>query len=392
MSRVTHSTETTIPMHREGTRLAWLDCLRLVAGISMLILHCTADPSGGAWASYDQSARVFPLVLRMFAYAARTELFIIISLFLLLLSLQKRPRGYFETIQDQSRRLLLPFLFWTLFYAGYSLIKAHHFEYFDSKLTALTSTTTWLNFLLLGSSKYHMHFLPTLFAVILAYPLMRKSVDAPVLGLAALVICLSARWQLDAYFYARFWDEPQMLAIGRSIKIATHIGYGMFAGACLGIWQRQSRQDLESWLPAVLYFAGLLFLFKGVATWDTIASGQWNHSYTPGFWADFTMPAILFLTCLLCGLRHWSDLFSRYAKYAFGIYLCHPIFLDLCEIILRQTDLQPWAQVTFKIGITLSCTTVFVLILSKTPGIAWTIGLGKPPRINPIKLFTREAT
>ncbi|NQY58825.1 acyltransferase family protein [Cognatishimia sp.] len=139
------------------SRLAWLDCLRLLAGVSMLILHCTADANGGAWVAYDVHDRIAPLLIRTFAYAARTELFIIISLFLLMMSLEKRPRGYRETIAEQAQRLLVPFAFWTVFYAFFSLIKAHHFGYLDAKLAALGDIRTWVSFALLGTSKYHSH-------------------------------------------------------------------------------------------------------------------------------------------------------------------------------------------------------------------------------------------
>lgn len=155
-------------------RLAWLDCLRLLAGLSMLVLHCTADQNGGAWGDYEVRDRIAPLVLRTFAYTARTELFIIISLFLLMMSLEKRQRNYSDTIAEQAERLLIPFAFWTVFYAFFTLLKAQHFGYFDNKLAALGEVQTWLSFAFMGTSKYHMHFLPTLFCVVLAYPLMRK--------------------------------------------------------------------------------------------------------------------------------------------------------------------------------------------------------------------------
>ena len=363
-----------------ANRLAWLDCLRLTAGVSMVILHCTADPTGGAWADYPVEERVFPLILRTFAYAARTELFIIISLFLLLLSLQRRPKSYAATIAEQSRRLLIPFAFWTVFFALYSLIKAHHFGYLSEKVAALSDLKTWAEFLLLGSSKYHMHFLPTLFFVILTYPLMRKSIEAPMLGAFALLFCLVARWQLDHIFYARLWDDPMMPAIGRTIKIATHVGYGMVAGACLGLWQQASKAKLESWLLPTLYFGSLLFAFKLISTWQTIEAGRWHFGYAPGFWADFTMPALLFATCLMLGHRKWSAFFSKFAKYAFGLYLCHPIFLDLVEISLKHTEFSPWQQVSIKIVVTLVSTGLFIVSIAKTRSLGWTIGLASPAK------------
>ena len=346
----------------------------------MVILHCTADPSGGAWAEYPVEERVFPLILRTFAYAARTELFIIISLFLLLLSLQRRPKPYALAIAEQSRRLLVPFAFWTVFFAFYSLIKAHYFGYLNAKINVLSDVGTWVEFLLLGSSKYHMHFLPTLFFVVLAYPLMRKSIEAPILGAIALLFCLVARWQMDQFFYVRLWDDPMMPAIGRAIKITTHVGYGMVAGACIGLWQRTSKSELESWLLPALYFGTLLLCFKFISTWETIESGRWNFGYAPGFWADFTMPALLFVICLLLGHRSWTPLFSRYAKYAFGLYLCHPIFLDLVEITLHGTEFAPWQQVLTKVIVTLISTSLFVICISRTRAMGWTIGLGRPTR------------
>ena len=376
-----HFRNTGAPM-TSGSRFAWLDCLRLLAGLSMLILHCTADPNGGAWASYDVADRIPPLILRTFAYAARTELFIIISLFLLLMSLEKRPRSFRDTIREQAQRLLIPFAFWTVFYAAFSLIKAQHFGYVDAKLAALAHPSTWIEFAVLGTSKYHMHFLPTLFLVVLAYPLMRKAIEVPALGGFALIFCLMSRWHLDQFIYPRLWDDPNILAIARSVKIATHIGYGMAAAACLGLWRRYDKHTLESWFAPALYLAFLVVVFKFLGTWQTIETGKWSHNYQPGFWADFTMPALLFLLCMLLGHRSWSPVFSRYAKYAFGIYLCHPIFVDFGEIALSETTLVPVAQVATKFAITLPGTLILVAAIARVPWLSWTIGLGKLPRIS----------
>lgn len=348
----------------------------------MLVLHCTADPNGGAWGDYPTSERVVPLLLRTFAYAARTELFIIISLFLLMMSLDKRPRSYRATIGEQAHRLLIPFAFWTVFYAFFSLIKAQHFGYFEPKSAELAEWQTWLEFLFLGNSKYHMHFLPTLFCVVLAYPLFKKAVEVPALGAFALIACLLSRWHLDQFIYPRFWDDPNIQFIARIVKIATHVGYGMVAAACLGLWQKHGQKPLESWLPPVCYFAVLMLAFKILGTWQTIETGAWAHNFQPGFWADFTMPALLFLICMLLGHRRWSPFFSRNARYAFGIYLCHPIFLDFAEIAIASHELAPLAQVASKIAITLPCTILFVTGLARLNGLSWTIGLGKPPKLH----------
>ena len=92
----------------------------------MVGLHSTADPNGAPWVDYEPAARILPLAVRAVIYIARTELFIVISLFLLLMSLDSRERGYVATIREQARRLLVPFLFWCMFFAFYNLVKVSY--------------------------------------------------------------------------------------------------------------------------------------------------------------------------------------------------------------------------------------------------------------------------
>ena len=67
-----------------STRQTWIDALRLTAGLSMVGLHATADATGQPFPDAELAERVAPMLLRAVLYTARTELFLIISLFLLL--------------------------------------------------------------------------------------------------------------------------------------------------------------------------------------------------------------------------------------------------------------------------------------------------------------------
>lgn len=370
-------------------RMIWLDCLRLMAGISMLGLHSTADASGQPWVAYETGERVMPIVIRTFLYMARTELFVVISCFLLLFALEKRPRSYGETIKEQSRRLLIPFLFWTVFFAGYGLIKANAFGYFDGALAKLSNPFEWVDYVLLGSVKYHMHFLPTLFGIVLFYPLFRLSVKYPALG-ASMVVCLVMKHELDAFVFKTFWGTDVLSYLVRGVKILTYVGYGMMAGAALGIWQRTDSQTLQRWFAPIMYLGVMLFLFKGIAAWQTIQTGEWIFNYTPVYWADFLFPVVLFGGCMAVGHRKWPEAIAKMAPYSFGIYLCHPIFLDLCEIVLRDTELSPTAQVSWKITVTLLTTSLLVYGLSKVRILAWTIGLGALPKMRRPLFMTQK--
>ncbi len=346
----------------------------------MLGLHTTADPNGLPWADYAAQDRIAPMFLRSVLYMARTELFIVISVFLLLSALDRRPRTYLETIREQSRRLLIPFLFWTVFYAGYGLIKADAFGYFDNALKELMDPAEWFGYLTLGSVKYHMHFIPTVFGVVLFFPLYRLAVRYPALGIAV-VICLIVKRELDGFIFSTFWGTEILPYLVRTAKVLTYVGYGMAAGAALGIWQKTTPETRRQWFGPIVFFGGLLFLIKLIATWKTVESGQWPFGYTPGYWADFLFPVVLFGGCMALGNLRWPLLISKLAPYAFGIYLCHPIFLDLTEIWLRDSQLSPIAQIGLKSGLTLMATSLLVYLVSRIPLVAWTIGLGALPKL-----------
>lgn len=367
-------------MVNPGNRLIWLDALRLCAGLSMVGLHASADPAGQPWTGYEETARIAPMLLRAVLYVARTELFLIISVFLLILALERRPRSYGQVIRQQSRRLLVPFVFWTVFYAVYSLNKAHAFGYAGSAWAALAAPGEWPGFLLLGGIKYHMHFIPTLFGMILLLPLYRTAARFPVLGLAVLPLLVMRR-ELDGFLYAELWGREILPYLVRAVKILTYAGYGMAAAAFYTLWTRTERRDLAQWAGPVLLAGGLMFAMKLAAAWKTVETGQWPFTFAPGYWADYLMPVLLLALCMCLGHRQWPPLLSRLAPFSFGVYLCHPIFLDLAEIWLRDTTWAPIWQILAKIAFAMPATAALVWLISRTRLLAWTIGLGELPRM-----------
>ncbi|SFL19431.1 acyltransferase [Shimia haliotis] len=361
-------------------RHTWIDALRLFAGLSMVGLHATADPMGQPFADASPQERLGPMVLRAVLYTARTELFLMISVLLLLMALDHRPRGYGTVLQQQARRLLVPFIFWTAFYAAYGILKAQQYGYSDAEIARVLSPAEWLGFLLLGDVKYHMHFIPTLFALILFFPLFRLSERQPIWGLLILILLLVKR-NLDGVVYQYFWDTDVLPYLARLIKVTTYVGYGMAAGAILGLWRKFPAKDRISWVPVLLLIAVFLFYFKAISTARVVETGAWDFAYEPGYWADFLMPALVLALCMCLAERQWPAWISKVSMYSFGIYLCHPIFLDLAEITIRDLPLPPMQQVLSKLAWTLPATCGFVFALSKMPSLAWTIGLGSLPRL-----------
>lgn len=365
----------------KSTRMVWLDCLRLMAGVSMVGLHASSDPNGQPFKAFEPIERVGPVLFRAVIYTARTELFLIISLFLLIMSLDRRPRGYLETVSEQARRLLRPFAFWVVFYAFYRLIKASYFGYSDAILGQLSGPESWLGYFILGDVQYHMHFLPTLFGLVLMYPLYRVAVDNPAFGFVVL-LCLFTKRELDVWIWSALREMEGFEYLIRTVKLATYSGYGIVAASCYGLYKRGLADAQNRQLAIFTLFVGcLLFSIKLVYSHKVILSGRWEYNFTPAFWADFLMPVILFVGFMALRNRNWPQIISRLAPYSFGIYLVHPIFLDLLEIAFWDLALTPSAFVAYKTVFAISLTSVAVFILSKSNYLAWTVGLGAFPNL-----------
>ncbi|SLN62049.1 Acyltransferase family protein [Pseudoruegeria aquimaris] len=361
-------------------RHTWIDALRLTAGVSMIGLHASSDAAGQPYPDATVAEKAFPLIARAFIYTARTELFFLISIFLLLMALDHRPRSYAETIAQQARRLLVPFLFWTLFYAVWNFQKATAFGYLPGYAASLADPETWLRFLLLGESKYHMHFLPTLFGILLAYPLYRIAVSRPWLGLL-FVVGLALKREADVYLWSHAQEWAAFPYLLRAVKILSYGGYGLLAGAFYGLFLKHGRGTWPRWALPLAAATGLGLL--AIKLWHmgrVMQRGDWDYNFLPGFWADYTMPAILFLCAMLMASRHWPERVSRVAPFSFGLYLCHPIFLDLAEMATARSAFPPTSEFLLEIGFAVIATSCFVLALSRIRSLAWTIGLGPLPR------------
>lgn len=345
----------------------------------MIGLHVTADANGQPFPEATPQERLAPMVLRLVLYTARTELFLMISLLLLLIALARRPRTYGQVIREQARRLLVPFVFWTVFYAFYGLIKAHSFGYGAQEWARVASLDSWVGFLLLGDVKYHMHFIPTLFGLVLMYPFYRCGQKAPIFGVM-IVVLLWMKASLEAVIYPALWGSDVLPYVVRLLKVLTYAGYGFVAGAVIGLWQGSQPGERRQWVGPILLLSLGLLAFKAVATAEVVATGRWVFDDRNAYWADYLMPVALLILCLCLADKPWPVWLSNLSKYAFGLYLCHPIFLDMVEIWLRPRAWSPMGSIAAEFLWTLPTTALFVWALSRWETMAWTVGLGPLPQ------------
>ncbi len=362
-------------------RMVWFDSNRVMAAIGVLLIHCTADFAGQPFPDATPDQRVVPVVVRMIAELSGAEMFVVFSLFLLAFKLDRRQQSFGQTVRDQAKRLLAPFVFWTVFYAFYRLLKAATFGYAPAVVAELGESSSWASHLLLGTAQYHLHFLPTLFLLVLFYPVMRIGARYPVVGLASFGL-LGGMDYVQGYIWGAVDDPLWRDYLLRAVKILGYVGYGLAAFALYGIWRDGiPRGESKLLLRAALFLAVFALVLKLPYAGEAIATGSWPVREGWGFYSFALMP--LFVLAAFMGAQYgtWPPLWSRLARYTFGVYLVHPMLIDLFDVAVFRLAIVPPPGATVVIRFLLVAPAAFGLayLLSRVAPLAWTIGLGPVP-------------
>jgi surface polysaccharide O-acyltransferase-like enzyme len=364
-------------------RLVWFDANRVFAALGVVLIHSSTDFGGQAFANATHGERLIPVFMRSLGEFSGSEMFFMFSLFLMAMRVDKKMPNYSSAIATQAQRLLIPFLFWAVFYAFFRLLKADAFNYAPYIWEQLGQAKIWLGYLILGKSQYHMHFLPTLFVLFLFYPIMRAATRYPVLGLSV-VITIGAMNSAQAFVWGLDIDPTLRDFILRAIKIFGYVGYGMAAFALYGLWNDGIPRGESRLIRRVgLYFAALAYIATLPFFYAAFDTGSWGIRSGWDFYAHFLMP--IFVFCIFIGGQYlpWSARWSELARYTFGVYLVHPFVIDLYDISIFTTGIaqlmDPWVIVSSRFIFALPLSFAVAVGLSKFKPLAWTIGLGPNP-------------
>jgi surface polysaccharide O-acyltransferase-like enzyme len=376
-------------MSTPAMRMNWLDAARIAAAFCIIAIHSTTDLSGQPFPDVQAGERLFTVLFRTTAELASTEYFILVSLFLLAFKLERKPAGYADTMKLQARRLLVPFAFWTVFYAFFKLFKAYHFGYMDSIVAGLSDPFTWLDYFLLGSSQYHMHFLPTLFALILFHPLYKLASRYPLLGLVLLPL-LFLRDYLAGWLWGNVADRDVLEYLARMVKILSYVGYGMAAYALFGWWKtRLDRETSMRILGFALFGLSLLFMIKLIQATEIINSGDFGLRRGAFYYAHYLIPVLSLTVFMSSQYFNWPDKLSSWSKYTFAMYLVHPAVIDTFDVLVRHAELQPYQYTVLKYAVAAGASLGLALLLGRISVLAWTVGLGPLPfaakKVQPVK-------
>jgi len=362
-------------------RMVWFDANRVMAALGIVLIHCTVDFSGEPFAQVNASERLGPVIIRAIAEFSGSEMFFFFSLFLVAFKLDRRGNDYSRIVGDQAQRLIAPFLFWTVFYAFFRLLKAWTFGYEGAILSELAQPQSWLGYLVLGSAEYHLHFLPSLFLIVLLYPCMRAAARYPLLGLL-IVPLLGGMDYVQSYLWGHVTDPDLRDYLVRAVKVLGYVGYGMAAFALYSLWRDGLPRGEARLIRNTSLFVLVCLVIAGVPYYsDAIAAGKWPVLTSFSLYAHLLMPIAVFSVFMGSQYASWSPLWSRLARYSFGVYLAHPIFVDLFDIALYKSGLQlnPTLVVLAHYGFAVVTTFGLVQLASRVNWLAWTIGLGPLP-------------
>lgn len=364
-------------------RLIWFDANRVCAAIGVVLIHSSTNFQGQAFPDVTQGERFIPVVLRSLGEFSGSEMFFMFALFLMAMRVDKKMPTYGAAIGMQAQRLLVPFVFWTVFYAFFRLIKAETFHYTPYIWDQLGQAQSWYGYLILGKSQYHMHFLPTLFALFLFYPVMRSATRYPILGLTV-VMTIGVMNNLQGFVWGLDLEPTLRDYALRALKILGYVGYGMAAFAIYGLWndgipRGESRlvRRVGSYCAVLAYLATLPFFSVAIET------GAWGVRTGWDFYGHFLMPVCVFSIFMGGQYLPWSDRWTQLAKYTFGVYLVHPLVIDLFDITIFTTGLSehmaPTLIVISRFAFVLPTSFALTVGLSEFKPLAWTIGLGPTP-------------
>jgi surface polysaccharide O-acyltransferase-like enzyme len=368
---------------RAKPRMVWFDANRVFAAIGVVLIHSSTDFGGQPFAAATAGERILPVFLRSIGEFSGSEMFFLFSLFLMAMRVDTKMPSYSAAIGVQARRLLTPFAFWVIFYAFFRLVKASAFGYTPYILDQISQPENWVGYFLLGKVQYHMHFLPTLFALFLFFPLMRVATRYPIFGLTVF-LTLGVMNSTQTFVWSLDLDPALRDYLIRGLKILGYVGYGFAAFAIYGLWKDGiPRGESRLLRRGALYFAVLAYVatlpFYGFA----VKTGGWGVREGWDFYGHFLMPIFMLFFFMGGQFLQWSPKWSKLAQYTFGVYLVHPLIIDLIDITLVKSGMSgamsPFAIVAVRYALALPLSFGLAVGLSRIKLLAWTVGLGPTP-------------
>ena len=324
-----------------GPRVRQIDALRVLSCLSVITVHAVGGPYPPDSVGLGQTS---------FLLHYSREVFFFVSALVLVRTYHPRvgPDGRLPDENAFRRRRLrmvgVPYLWWTTIYFAVSIYHTRGTEPLGPMLDDLP--LRWLYLVVTGNGCYHMYFLLVTLQFAVAFPLMLRLLRWTSGGRyrQAVVLAVSAVAQvatLTCYQWFFLPDDGWRGLLGDASLPAYQ--FWMVAGAVAGL-------NLEQWHAWVMKHKGLVLgaipVSAAILLWTyrfQLPSRGALGASSPlqpvmVLWSVAALGGLYLLSVWIMerGPKPVRSVFSYGAQLSFGVYLAHPMVLDLVLSIMRR--------------------------------------------------------
>ena len=293
------------------------DQIRVLATIAVVVLHVSA--SGVSRFELNSGAWWLANLLDSFSRVS-IPLFVMLSGALLLLPPIDSVANFYR---KRVARIALPLVLWSVFYSGWTLLKG------EVKQQPVPATQL-LDNLLNGMPYFHLWYLFMLVGLYAATPMIRwlmmllKASHAPSPSFyLATAVAASTLYTLGYQWFGDNWPWPMWF-----------IGYIPLFMLGAAMWGRPSNQGRLALLAAFVLMVVIIARLAHIQLSEYPALGAiYSYQY-------LSLPVLAASVCAWYLFKRPHQKLAAYtrflAPYCFGIYLVHPIFLDISQMLMAK--------------------------------------------------------
>ncbi|MGF7430201.1 acyltransferase [Thermoanaerobacterium thermosaccharolyticum] len=302
------------------SRIDEVDVLKGIAIIAVLMIHTTGSAVSTLYKS-SISYLIFAFINRFSQFAVPAFIF---ASSMLLMYNYGDSNDWKLFYKKRFKNVLLPYIVWTIIYGIYLYV------IYNEPLKSILTVEN----LFLGGMFYHLYFIVIIVQLYLLFPILLYIYKLISKNTYTVVLSIVLFQMIDVivyrYFISKFFQNSSLLFI-------TYISFiiaGIYVGENIREWGKYYH---KKWLNS--FFAVIVFgyLFVDISL-KVFANKQIDSNLYNIYYYAFTLLASLFFFALSTKILNYhalSGLLASTGKLSFGIYLSHPLFLDVLNHFLN---------------------------------------------------------
>jgi len=329
--------------------LIWADQLRVLATVSVLLLHVSAP----ILYQYGKISITYWWIGNVFDSAVRfcVPVFLMLSGALIL----PKYKELNDFIRKRFSRIFLPFLFWSIIYLANNILTKWH----EGNLMHGEELSNYLLIQFKKGTSYHLWYIYMIIGLYLFFPIISK--------------WISNASRNEVVYFILIWFGILLMNLPFMKIYLPQIDFAYFSGyigyPILGYYLSQlPKKSLYRNISFALFFIGIL-----ITIFATYAMTKRTGIYYPQYY-NFLSPNVLissigvFLFIFNSNFQNINPIISSISKYSYGIYLSHVFVLFyLSKSGINWTFVHPLIGIPFTTFLGLSFSLLITIVLNKIP-------------------------